>query len=79
MKRILSVVLVAALMVAMLSVGAGSAFAKSPQSQGNCSENIAKQTAGGNTGATGSEKDEKRLNLAVTNCNQIWQVFGANP
>jgi hypothetical protein len=75
MKRILSVIMVAALMVAMLSVGAGSAFAKSAQSIENCFENIAKQNARGQTGAeTGDQgpEDDKLAPTAVTNCDQFW-------
>ena len=73
MKRILSVLLVAALMVAMLSVGAGSAFAKSFQAVENCGQNVNKQYERGQTGSeTGSAKDKKQDDAAVTNCDQAW-------
>ena len=77
MKRILSVLLVAALMVAMLSVGAGSAFARSSQAVENCGENVGKQYDRGQTGSqTGSANDKKQDNSAVTNCDQGWTYDG---
>jgi hypothetical protein len=73
MKRISSVLLVAALMVAMLSVGAGSAFAKSDRAVENCEDNIDKQEERGLLGSeTGSAKDKKQQDEAVTNCDQFW-------
>ena len=77
MKRILSVLLVAALMVAMLSVGAGSAFARNFQAVENCGENVGKQYLRGQTGSqTGSATDKKQDNSAVTNCDQGWTYDG---
>ena len=79
MKRIFSFLLVAALMVAMLSVNAASAFAYSPtnpnpKALANCVENIAKQNANGQTGSeTGSPNDDKLAPTAVTNCDHFWQ------
>jgi len=40
----------------------------------NCSENIGKQNANGQTGAnTGSDNDPKQADTAVTNCDHFWQ------
>jgi len=40
----------------------------------NCSDNISKQTANGQTGSeTGSPNDSKQAPTAVTNCDNFWQ------
>ena len=91
MKRIVSVLTVAAIVVAMLAASAGNAFAFAGNPNGadapgqakaveNCFETIARQDAKGVTGTTtGSPKDEKLLPTAVTNCDHFWQAAGSNP
>jgi uncharacterized protein YxeA len=81
MKR-LSVLIAAVAVALVLAVPAfGSHDTGGVNPTVNCSEDIAKQNANGQTGTnTGSANDEKQLDSAVTNCDHFWseQGFGSN-
>jgi hypothetical protein len=83
---------VTVLAMLLLTLGVGSALASAPgntpganapgqaNARQNCSANINKQNANGQTGSnTGSANDEKQLNTAVTNCDHFWEAAGSNP
>jgi len=84
MRGIASIILAISLAFPIpVAFAASNGSGKSNQAPGqvvaiaNCYANIIKQTANGQTGAkTGSGKDKKQLDTAVTNCDHFWDEPG---